>query len=172
MFSGFGVRTVAVPELRYNPMSYHNGSVWPHDNALIAAGLARYGSKAAVARIFEGLFRASLYFESHRLPELFCGFPAAAGEGPTLYPVACAPQAWAAASVLLLLQAALGLSIHAGDRTVSFSRPFLPDLLESIVIRDLRAGEASLDLAVERHESDVAITVLSRRGDARVVVVK
>src|SRR5262249_43161444 len=95
-FSGWGVRTVTSGESRYNPMSYHNGSVWPHDNAIIASGLARYGLKIAAGRILAGLFDASLFVDLRRLPELFCGFDRRPGEGPTLYPVACAPQAWSA----------------------------------------------------------------------------
>src|SRR5205823_2033432 len=107
-FSGWGIRTVAAREARYNPMSYHNGSIWPHDNAPIAAGLARYGLKDEALRVMNAMFDASLFFDMHRLPELFCGFERRAGEGPTLYPVACAPQAWAAAAIFLLLQACLG----------------------------------------------------------------
>ncbi|HKW86823.1 MAG TPA: amylo-alpha-1,6-glucosidase, partial [Nitrospiraceae bacterium] len=114
-FSGWGIRTVAASEARFNPMSYHNGSVWPHDNALIAIGLARYGLKESVLKIMTGLFDASLLVDLHRLPELFCGFVRRPGESPTLYPVACAPQAWSAASVFMLLQACLGLTIHAHE---------------------------------------------------------
>src|SRR5213075_1138820 len=116
-FSGWGIRTVASSEARYNPMSYHNGSVWPHDNALIAAGFGRYGFKESAAMVLAGLLDASLFFDLHRLPELFCGFPRRAGESPTLYPVACAPQAWAAGAVFLLLEACLGLSVSAPNQT-------------------------------------------------------
>src|SRR5206468_3734123 len=125
-WSGFGVRTLAAGEARYNPMSYHNGSVWPHDNALIAAGLARYGLREAVARPLEGLYEASLYVELHRMPELFCGFSRRPGEGPTLYPVACAPQAWAAGAVFLLLKAALGIEVDGQKHEVTLGRPVLP----------------------------------------------
>ena len=110
-FSGWGVRTVAASEPRYNPMSYHNGAVWPHDTALIAQGLRRYGFREQALRLWTGLFEAALSFDQYRMPELFCGFPQSPGEGPTLYPVACAPQAWAAASVFLLFQACLGLEV-------------------------------------------------------------
>ena len=116
LFSGWGIRTIDASEARYNPMSYHNGSVWPHDNALIAAGFARYGFADLVGTILTALLDASRFFESHRIPELFCGFHKRRGEGPTLYPVACSPQAWAAGSVFLLLQAALGLTIDAPNR--------------------------------------------------------
>ena len=104
-FTGWGVRTVATSEARYNPMSYHNGSVWPHDTALIALGFSRYGLRDAAAQLLTGLFDASSFVDLGRLPELFCGFPRRPGEGPTRYPVACAPQTWASASVFLLLQA-------------------------------------------------------------------
>ena len=114
-FSGWGVRTVAASEGRYNPMGYHTGAVWPHDNALIAQGLARYGLADQALRIWTGLFEAGLYFDLHRMPELFCGFAQDPGEGPVLYPVACAPQAWAAASVFLLLQACLGLEVNGRE---------------------------------------------------------
>ncbi|AMM85307.1 hypothetical protein AZF01_13865 [Martelella sp. AD-3] len=102
-FCGWGVRTIAASEARYNPMSYHNGSVWPHDNALIAAGFVRYGYRAEAARIFEALFAASTYIDLRRLPELYCGFVRQRGKGPTFYPVSCIPQAWAAAAPLFLL---------------------------------------------------------------------
>ena len=115
-FSGWGIRTLAASAPRYNPMSYHDGSVWPHDNALIAAGLARYGDTRAAAAILGGLFDAFRALEDARLPELLCGFDRRRGEPPTLYPTACSPQAWAAGAVFLLLQAVLGLTIDARDR--------------------------------------------------------
>ena len=115
-FSGWGIRTVARGEARYNPMSYHNGSIWPHDNALIALGLARYGLKHSVEQVFKGLFDAATYMDLRRLPELFCGFRRETRRGPTLYPVACAPQAWASATPFTLLEAALGLEFDAAAR--------------------------------------------------------
>ncbi len=113
LFSGWGIRTVGSAEPRYNPMGYHLGSVWPHDNALIAFGMSRYGMASEATRVFTGLFDAAMYFDLHRIPELFCGFPRDEGQGPILYPVACAPQAWSAASVFLMVQACLGLHIDA-----------------------------------------------------------
>ena len=167
-FSGWGVRTLATGETRYNPMSYHNGSVWPHDNAIMAAGLARYGLKDAANQILSGLFEASTFFELHRLPELFCGFRRRAGEGPTLYPVACAPQAWAAASVFMLLQASLGLSIDGAAAQARFGAPSLPAFLETVHITNLEVGRARLDLAIDR--SFRGIGVERREGDADVVI--
>lgn len=169
-FSGWGIRTVAASEERYNPMGYHVGSVWPHDNALIASGLARYGLSTEVARIFTGLFEAALHFDLNRVPELFCGFPREAGQGPILYPVACAPQAWSAASVFLMLQSCLGLKIHARESRVSFIRPFLPAFLSGVRIMNLRVGDASADLHVVRHADDVTVNVLRRAGDIDVGV--
>jgi glycogen debranching enzyme len=171
-FSGWGVRTVAASEARYNPMVYHNGSVWPHDNALIAHGLTRYGLGDAALRIWTGLFGASLYFDLHRMPELFCGFPQAPGEGPVLYPVACAPQAWAAASVFLFFQACLGLAIDGPNRHVSFTRPQLPSSLGELRIHNLEVAGATVDLLLVRHENDVGVNVLRREGDVQVTVVK
>lgn len=171
-FSGWGVRTLAAGHPRYNPMSYHNGSVWPHDNALIAAGLARYGLKDEALAVLTGLFDASLFFDLHRLPELFCGFPRRPGESPTLYPVSCSPQAWASGAVLLLLQACLGLDVRAADRRVVFANPRLPEFLDEVRIDGLRVGDASLDLALVRYGRDVGINVLRRTGDVTVVAVK
>jgi glycogen debranching enzyme len=172
MFSGWGIRTVAEGEARYNPMSYHNGSVWPHDNSLIADGLARYGWKAGAQRILTGLFDASLFMDLHRLPELFCGFPRRDGEGPTLYPVACSPQAWAAASVLLLLQVCLGLEVDGARSEITFHYPVLPEFLREVNIHDLRVGDAAIDLLLLRHGDDVGVNVTRKQGAVRVQMVK
>ncbi len=172
-FSGWGIRTVGSSEARYNPMSYHNGSVWPHDNALIAAGFARYGLKDSAVMLLAGLLDASLFFDLHRLPELFCGFPRRPGESPTLYPVACAPQAWASGAVFLLLEACLGLSVSAPEQKVVFSKPVLPAFLPKVSIRDLKVGDAQIDLLLTRHdEGDVGVNVLRRDGTLEVLIFK
>src|SRR6266404_728815 len=172
-FSGWGIRTVASSEVRSNPMSYHNGSVWPHDNALVAAGFARYGLKESAAMVLAGLLDASLFFDLHRQPELFCGFPRRAGESPTLYPVACAPQAWASGAVFLLLEGCLGLSVSASEQTLVFSKPILPAFLPRVSIRDLRVGDARVDLLLTRHdEGDVGVNVLRRDGALEVLILK
>ena len=168
-FSGWGVRTVAAGEARYNPISYHNGSIWPHDNAIVALGMARYGHPEAAARILAGLFEASRHFDLARLPELFCGFTRQPGQAPTRYPVACSPQAWAAGSVFMLLQAALGLEIDAPARQVRFRHSHLPELLETVFVSGLRVGDASLDLAIERQPVGVGVRVLGRSGDVEVI---
>jgi glycogen debranching enzyme len=169
-FSGWGIRTLAASEARFNPMSYHNGSVWPHDNAVIAAGFARYGLKDAALRVFTGLFEASLCVELHRLPELFCGFVRRPGEGPTLYPVACSPQSWAVGSLFMLLEACLGLSIDAPARRITLARPILPDFLTELVLEDLTVGDARLSLVLRGHGEDVAASVVRRVGQIELLV--
>jgi glycogen debranching enzyme len=169
-FTGWGLRTIGSRERRYNPASYHNGSVWPHDNALIALGLARYGHSALVEQLTTALFTAAAQMDLHRLPELFCGMRKRRDKGPILYPVACAPQAWAAAAPLALLQACLGLEIDAAAKTVRLTHPHLPKMLDSVEIRNLRVAGAPLDLLLRRHGSHVAVNVLRREGTAEVVV--
>jgi glycogen debranching enzyme len=171
-FSGWGIRTLAETESRYNPMGYHTGSVWPHDNALVALGLARYGLNRLALPVFSGLFEAGTFFDLNRMPELFCGFAREPGAAPVLYPVACSPQAWAAGSVFLLFQACLGLEIDAPKRTLRFRQPALPTAVDWVQIRDLVVGEATVDVLLERHESDVGVNVLRREGTLRTVVEK
>jgi glycogen debranching enzyme len=170
-FSGWGIRTVAREEARYNPMSYHNGSIWPHDNAMIAAGFARYGHKNAIDRVFKGLFEAATYMDLRRLPELFCGFQRGRGRGPTLYPVACAPQAWAAGAPLMLLQSTLGLEFDPARNEILLRNPHLPPFLEEATMYDLRLGASTVDLMLRRHGSDVSLQVLRNEGQIRVAAV-
>jgi glycogen debranching enzyme len=170
-FTGWGIRTVARGEARYNPMSYHDGSIWPHDNALIALGLARYGLKHSVAHLFGALFDAATYMDLRRLPELFCGFRREKGRGPTLYPVACAPQAWASATPFTLLEAALGLEFDAAHGEIRLRNPRLPAFINEVVLRDLQLGASSVDLRVRRHGEDVSLEVLRTRGEIRVSIV-
>ena len=170
MFSGWGIRTVAMSAARYNPMSYHNGSVWPHDNGLIAMGMARYGHKHAAAQVFGALFDAASYMDLRRLPELFCGFLRRQHNAPTQYPVACSPQAWASATTLCVLQATLGLELFDGSREVAFYRPVLPEFLDHVHLRNLRLTGGSVDVLLHRHGNDVAVTVTRREGDVVVVV--
>jgi glycogen debranching enzyme len=153
-------------------MSYHNGSIWPHDNAIVAAGLGRYGFTAAAARILSAMLEVSESVDDHRLPELICGFHRRDGEHPTLYPVACAPQAWAAGAAYLLLAACLNLRIDAAARRVSFSHAVLPEAIEWIRLSNLTVGDASVDLLLTRHRHDVGINVLDRRGDVEILSTK
>jgi glycogen debranching enzyme len=172
MFSGWGIRTLAVGEHRYNPMSYHNGSIWPHDNAIVATGLAQCGHKDRAARVLGALFDATLFMRLHRLPELFCGFAREPGQGPTLYPVACSPQAWASGAVFMLLQAVIGLEVDAVHRRVVLRHAFLPPFLEEVRIRELRVGDAQVDLRLLRHADDVGVTVTRKVGEVEVVGVQ
>jgi glycogen debranching enzyme len=171
-YSGWGLRTIAEGEARYNPMSYHNGSVWPHDNALIAFGLSGEKDKALVEKILTGLFEASIFFDLHRMPELFCGFPKRTDEAPTLYPVACAPQAWAAGSVFLILQSCLGMQIDAPNAVIRFVHPMLPESIPSVRITGVRVGSAEVSLEIIRHQKTVSTAILDRHGDIDIVTIK
>jgi glycogen debranching enzyme len=170
MASGWGIRTLASDAARFNPMSYHNGSIWPHDNALIALGLGHYGLKRGTHAIFDGLFAALLHMDMMRLPELFCGFPRRRGAAPTLYPVACSPQAWASVAPFALLQACLGLRCDFASRELRFHNPELPAFLGEVRIADLRLGEASVDLRIKRQKNGTEVAVLSRRGDIAIKI--
>jgi glycogen debranching enzyme len=169
--SGWGIRTVAKGEARYNPMSYHNGSIWPHDNSLIALGFARYGLTLPVEQLFKGLFKAASYMDSRRLPELYCGFQRQRGRGPTLYPVACSPQAWASATPFALLEASLGLEFDPGLGEIRLRNPRLPSFLEEVTLRNLRLGRASVDLRVRRHKDAVSLDIVRTHGKIQVSVV-
>jgi len=168
-FSGWGIRTLSAGEQRYNPMSYHNGSVWPHDNALIALGAAALPRKDLALKILSGLFDLSIFVDLHRLPELVCGFWRRPGKGPTLYPVACSPQAWAAGAAFLVLQSCLGLSISAKESRVYLRHAALPEAVPEVRIRDLRIGAASVDLAFERRMDSASVDVLRRSGNVEIV---
>jgi glycogen debranching enzyme len=168
MFSGWGVRTLAEGEPRYNPMSYHNGSVWPHDNAMIALGMSRYGLRAPVVRLLKSWLDASTHFELRRLPELMCGFDRARHPGPVLYPVACSPQAWAAGTVFMMLRACLGLTVDGAARTVRIDRPRLPEAIGEIVLRGIRVGQGRADLAFRQGDGRIDAAVLRKDPGVRV----
>jgi glycogen debranching enzyme len=164
-FSGWGIRTLAKGEARYNPMSYHNGSIWPHDNSLIALGLARYGFKEHANKVFDVAFAAASYMDLRRLPELYCGFRRRRGAGPTLYPVACSPQAWASGALFLMLQAALGIEFSPDAREIRFRSPRLPVSFNHIVLRHLGMNGATVDIELKRSGAHVSMRVL-RNSDA------
>jgi glycogen debranching enzyme len=172
MYSGWGVRTIGAQEARYNPMSYHNGSVWPHDNAMIAMGLKRYGYRAEASNLLRCWLEASTYLDIHRLPELVCGFERVPDRGPVLYPVACSPQAWAAGAVFMLLGACLGLRVEGALRRVRVHRPHLPPGIDEIQVHGVRVAGARLDLAFRRERAGVDVMLLRRDGPARVVVTR
>lgn len=167
--TGWGVRTLAAGQPRFNPMAYHNGSVWPHDNALIARGLARYGDKTAAVNLLRALFEAAVSFEM-RLPELFCGFPRRRGEPPTAYPVACLPQAWAAGAPFMMLQACLGVSVDAARHEVRVERPALPEGVDWLRIDELRVGDETVSLTFRRVDGQVVASA-EQPGRVKVVAV-
>jgi glycogen debranching enzyme len=173
MFSGWGIRTLGANERRYNPMSYHNGSVWPHDNAIAASGLARYGNRVGALSILEGLFDAAVQMKTPSLPELFCGFQREPRLGPIPYPVACYPQAWSAASVFMILQALLGLEVKGFERRVLIDSPTMPTWLEWLRIEDLKVGDGSVSLFLRRAPDDTVVTeILERKGSVTVEIRK
>jgi glycogen debranching enzyme len=171
-FSGWGIRTIASSQANYNPMSYHNGSIWPHDNALIAWGMNRYGYKDSVIKVLTGLFDASLFLDLNRLAELYCGFVRRPSEGPTLYPVACNPQAWSSAAVFMLLQSCLGLKIEGAEQKIYFVNPVMPEFLDEIKITNLVVGSARVDIILHRHGPEVGMNVIRQEGKVDVVLSK
>ncbi len=170
MFSGWGVRTMSRSAASYNPMSYHNGSVWPHDNALIAAGLKRYGFARATNRVATALFDAAVSADYLRLPELFCGFTRRSPNRPVSYPIACSPQAWAAGSPFLMLQSMLGLSARAHENLLTINLPHLPTWLNSVEVRNLPVGQSKVSMVFRREGEITSFSLLSREGDLRVVM--
>jgi glycogen debranching enzyme len=169
-FTGWGIRTLAGGEARYNPLSYHNGSVWPHDNAILASGMARYGFRDLAGQILLSQLDVSSMVELHRLPELFCGLKRRQGEGPTLYPVACSPQAWAAGAAFMMLQACLGITVDGLQRRVVLDHPYLPEGVPQLRIAPLHLDGASLSLQVTRHAHTVQVHVLEQSGDIELVL--
>lgn len=161
MNSGWGVRTLSSKEVRYNPMSYHNGSVWPHDVALIALGMSQYGLQQECLTLTGGLFNASLFIELQRLPELFCGFNRRDGEGPTDYPVACSPQAWSVAAVFIMIQACLHMEVKTKERKVYFHNPVMPEDISMIRIDHLKLGDGFASLELYRQNGAVGIKTKS-----------
>ena len=157
--NGWGIRTLAQDQPRFNPMSYHNGSVWPHDTALCAAGMAEYGQRRAAAQLLSELFGAAMYFGT-RLPELYCGFGRRTGEPPIGYPVACLPQAWSSGATFMLLQACLGINIDGTNRLMRIDRPELPAEVDRLELHKVAVGDLSVDLAFERTGARVTATPL------------
>jgi glycogen debranching enzyme len=170
MFSGWGIRTISTQESRYNPMSYHNGSVWPHDNAMIAFGFSRYNLMNEVAQVLAGTFDTTLYVEANRLPELFCGFDREKDKAPTSYPVACSPQAWSVGAVFLILQACLGMHINAAANTITFNHPVLPPFLNDVTITNLRMNNKLVIIQIRRGKKDIEAVLLSPHNGVTVEV--
>jgi glycogen debranching enzyme len=172
MFSGWGIRTISILEHRYNPMSYHNGSVWPHDNAMIAYGFSRYQLMNEVIQILSGSFDTSVYMENQRLPELFCGFKRQNGKSPISYPVACSPQAWSVGAVFLMIQACLGMKIDAANKTITLCQPVLPSFLDDLTITNLRVNDELIIVQIRRNREELDATLLSPNRDIAIEVVK
>jgi glycogen debranching enzyme len=172
MFTGWGIRTLSAAEQRYNPMSYHNGSIWPHDNALIAYGLSLYGLQEQALKIMQGMFDAGLFIDLQRLPELFCGFDRRRGEGPTAYPVACSPQAWSVAVVFMILQACFRININALTKTITFENPVLPGYLDQVFISNLMLDGSSCNFNLIRLQGDVSFNLMQKPGDWSVIIKK
>jgi glycogen debranching enzyme len=170
VLTGWGLRTLGSRTRSYNPMSYHNGSVWPHDTAIAAVGMRRYGLVEPFLTLTTALFEAVLHFEALRMPELFCGFPRLPGYGPTRYPVACSPQAWSTGVVFQLLAAMLGLSASAEQNQLTLERPRLPGWLASVELRNLRVGKSRLRFRTLRGHDGAAVELLGREGGAELVV--
>jgi glycogen debranching enzyme len=163
------VRTLSTREIRYNPLSYHLGSVWPHDNAIILHGLRRYGHNDEALRIFAGLYEAACGFRDHRMPELYCGFEQRPDDRhPARYPVACSPQAWAAGALPYALIGLLGLEPRALDGCLSVRDPCLPEWLDGLRLRGLRVGRASVDLRFVRQGTRIDVDIERQRGDLRI----
>lgn len=170
-FNGWGIRTISDGQARFNPMSYHNGSVWPHDTAIGIAGMSRYDMQHYALPVAEGLFDASTFNELHRLPELFCGFTRLHGHSPTLYPVACSPQAWATGAVFMVLQAMMGLRFSPTQPQIVFENPLLPAYLNWVRIDNLQVAGGSVDLVLRRHPRDVGLNVERKEGNVQLVVI-
>ncbi len=170
MFSGWGIRTFGADQAGYNPIGYHTGTVWPHDTSLIAAGFKRYGFDDASNRLASQMMEAAQQFEDFRLPELFCGFDKADASRPVPYPVACSPQAWAAGSSFLFVETMLGMRPHADRGELELLHPHLPDWLGKITLKDLRIGEASVDLLFHRWRGATSAEVLRKVGDLAVTI--
>ncbi len=170
MFTGWGLRTLSSRERLYNPMSYHNGSVWPHDTAIAALGLRQYGQTEAFLALATGLFQAAMHFDGLRMPELFCGFPRQPGHGPTRYPVACSPQAWSAGVVFQLVAGMLGLLPDAPANHLTLNRPRLPSWLRWLEVHGLRVGRSRVSLRASQSREGAAVELLAREGDVEVVV--
>jgi glycogen debranching enzyme len=168
MFCGWGIRTLASSEPSYNPVGYHTGSVWPHDTALAAFGLRKYGYDEDFIRVFEGLIEAASRFPDYRLPELFAGFSRDDYEVPVPYPVACHPQAWAAGSIPYLLRAGLGLIPDGLEGRLRVVRPSLPRWLNHVHVTGLELADSRLDLTFERAGDAVTLADVRIEGDVEV----
>jgi glycogen debranching enzyme len=164
-FSGWGVRTLSASHAAFNPMSYHNGSIWPHDNAILVLGMALHGHTRAAIPIVRALYEAGVHSEFHRLPELYCGMTRQRGDRPVNYPVSCSPQAWASGSLYMLLQALLGIYAEAPAHILHIRDPILPDFLSELTVSGLAIGGSRVALQFRRHGTRTLANLLSVEGD-------
>jgi glycogen debranching enzyme len=164
-FSGWGIRTVSAAHPVFNPMSYHNGSVWPHDNALVVLGMALYGHAWSALPVVRAIYEAAIQTEYQRLPELYCGMARGRGHRPVAYPVSCSPQAWASGSLFMLLQAMLGIYAEAPARVLHVRDPVLPDFLNELTVTRLPIGSTRVSLQFRRHGTRTLANLLSLEGD-------
>lgn len=165
MFSGWGIRTLARHQPIYNPLSYHNGTIWPHDNSLIALGLARYGLRRQAGLVLDSLFDAALHFRYLRLPELFCGIWRGETDAPVAYPVSCSPQAWAAGALFPMIQGVLGIVPDARERMLRLVQPQLPQRLRFLDLLDMAVGGSRITLQFNRHGDRIMANVLAIEGE-------
>jgi glycogen debranching enzyme len=168
--SGWGIRTLATKQAPYDPIGYHTGTVWPHDNALIAHGMRRYGFDREARTVLDGLAAAGAYFPYARFPELFCGFSSEEVPLPVQYPVACRPQAWASAAPLLMVRTYAGLSADAPRGVLYIDRPRLPAWLHRMEILGMQVGGSRLDLVFTNNEGVTATEVPRKEGDLEVLI--
>jgi glycogen debranching enzyme len=171
MNSGWGVRTLSASERAYNPLSYHDGSIWPHDNAMIIEGLCDVGRKKEAGILSGGILKAALSQTDYRLPELFCGFSRKYSDKPIWYPVSCSPQAWAAGSMFLMLESMLGLKADALNNTLYVVTPMLPPYLNNVTMKHLRIGASTVDLKFYRTGTDTKCEVISKTGPVKISVI-
>jgi len=171
MFSGWGIRTMGENEVGYNPTSYHNGSVWPHDNSIIINGLIRYNYRREAIKVINGLIKASQYFKYNRLPELFCGFSHKKTERPIEYPVACSPQAWACGSIYLIIQSLLGINADVINDRI-YLKPIFPDKTNKVEIKNLKIGDNRADFTLIKEENYIKISEVKIEGNTKLILSK
>ena len=171
MFSGWGIRTMGENEIGYNPASYHNGSVWPHDNSIIIKGLIRYNYHREAVKVINGLIKASQYFKYNRLPELFCGFSYKEMKEPIEYPVACSPQAWACGSIYLIIQSLLGINLDVTNNKI-YLKPILPDEINKIEVINLKIGDNRADFTLIKEGNCIKVSKAKLEGNIELIFLK
>lgn len=168
--SGWGIRTLSVQTIAYSPIAYHNGTVWPHDNAIIGEGMRRFGRTEEMKKIMQEIVDVSLFYTEHRLPELICGFDRVGTYSPVGYPVSCSPQAWAAGSLLQMIKACINFLPDATNNCLHIVEPTLPEWLGRVTVKGLKVGKAELDLAFDTREGYTICQILRKTGKVKVIV--